>query len=370
VWVLLTVLSCSFLPSVSLAQQPTATISALSGTVLINGQEQGTGTVLSEGDVIETQSGATVVLELSDGSLLELGENTKVNIAELSQAATGARVSRMKLLWGRIRAALSPGHQQTGSSFDISTPNALVGVKFSQPDVEVSYDPAKQETVVLALTVALAVKNLITDEEKMIPIGSFAIITALGIKVMAGAVATGTIAAGSTSAGTVGAGAGGIGKGTMIALGAGAVAAAGGVAAVAASSGDEDKGDSGDGIDWDNPFTGTFKFEGRITLDDPDNTPADAIDIYYLTQQGNSVTGTGDATITTCCTFTDTTTATGTVDGNTMILTATVISSTVCTCPDGTQWRTPIGMNWTHTCTLAEDGSSFQFENGMVYIHQ
>jgi hypothetical protein len=251
VWMLLTILSCSFFPSISLAQQPTATINALSGTVIVNGQQQETGSVLSEGDVIETRAGASVVLELSDGSLLELGEHTKVDLADLAQTATGARVSLVKLLWGRIRAKLSPGHQHAGSSFEIETPNAIVGVKFSQPDVEVSYDPAKQETIALALTVALAIKNLITDEEKMIPIGSMAIITALGIHVVAGATATGVIAAEAPGAGTTdpattgtetavdasetgavtgsattGATTTGIGTGTMLAIGVGAAAAA------------------------------------------------------------------------------------------------------------------------------------------------
>lgn len=239
-WTMLAVLALSFVPSASMAQQPFATISALSGTVLVNGQETGKGTVLSAGDVVETQAGANVVLELSDGSLLELGDQTKVTITELSQTTAGARVSWITLMWGRIRATLSPEHQQSGSAFDISTPNAVIGVKFSQPDIEVSYDPAKQETVALALTVALAVKNLITDEEKMIPIGSMAVITTLGINVMAGALATGTIATEATEAGTTvaGTGAGGLGTGTMVAIGAGtaAAAAAVGVVAIVASS--------------------------------------------------------------------------------------------------------------------------------------
>ena len=141
VWILLIMFLCFSFPSVSMAQQPTATISTLSGTVLVNGQEGGKGAVLTAGDVIETQAGATVVLELSDGSLLELGEHTKVDLADLAQTATGARVSLIKLLWGRLRAKLSPGHQQAGSSFEIETPNALVGVTFSEPDVEVSYNP-------------------------------------------------------------------------------------------------------------------------------------------------------------------------------------------------------------------------------------
>jgi hypothetical protein len=133
--------STFYFPFEGVAQQPTATIRALKGTVLVNGQPQGEGTVLRAQDIIETQAGSSLVLELSDGSQLELGENTQVDIAELSQTATGARRSRVKLAWGWIRARLSPGHQKEGSSFDVETPNALAGVKFSDPWFEVSYDP-------------------------------------------------------------------------------------------------------------------------------------------------------------------------------------------------------------------------------------
>ena len=119
VWMVLFFLSWSCLPAVSLAQQPTATMSAVSGTVLVNGQQQAQGTVLNAGDVIETQAGASVVLALSDGSVLEVGEKTQVDLAELSQTATRARVSRIKLMWGWMRAKLSPGHQNAGSSFHV-----------------------------------------------------------------------------------------------------------------------------------------------------------------------------------------------------------------------------------------------------------
>jgi hypothetical protein len=237
----------------------TATISALSGTVLVNGQKQKEGTILITRDVIETQVGASVVLELSDGSQLKLGENTKIDIVDLSQTATGARTSRIKMLWGRIQALLSPGHHQAESSFDIETPNALIGVKFSQPDVEVSYDPTKQETVALSHTVVLAVTNLLTGEKMIIPIGSTAIITVLGIKVIAGAATAGAVAAESVETATTEAAATetkttktettktrktpsktttGIGKTKLIAIGAGTLLAAGGVAALASSADD------------------------------------------------------------------------------------------------------------------------------------
>ena len=278
VWMLLTIFSCSFLPSISLAQQPTATISTLSGMVLVNGQEQGKGTVLNAGDVIETQAGASVVLELSDGSLLEVDENTKVDMAELAQTATGARLSLVKLMWGHIRAKLSSGHQQAGSSFDIETPNALVGVKFSEPDIEVSYNMERIETVGIAHTVELMAKNLLTDEEKLVPIGSTVIIVGMTIKIMAG-IAVGTVTAeaagaGSTEATATGAGTtagtgtaasgaatgGGMSKGTMVALGVGAAAAVGGVAAVAASSSNGNGSGSGNG-GVGSAFIGTYRYE-------------------------------------------------------------------------------------------------------------
>jgi hypothetical protein len=255
-WLLLVIFVSSFAPAVSLAQQPTATISALSGTVLVSGQTAKTGAVLHTGDTLQTQAGASAVLVLSDGSELQLGENTQVNLADLAQTATGARVSRVKMLWGRIRAKLSPGHQQAGSSFDIETPNALVGVKFSQPDVEVSYDPAKQETIGIAHTVELMVKNLLTGEIMHVPVGSTVIITAIGIKVIAGIVgavsasSASTTTTSSTATGTASTGAStGLSAGTIVAIGAG-VAAVGGVAAVVASSGNDNGSNSGnsDGI--------------------------------------------------------------------------------------------------------------------------
>lgn len=152
------------------AQQPTATITSLSGEVLVSIQGKApvaakVGTVLTRGDMIQTQTAANVVLTLSDGSELQLGENTKVAMIVLTQEPTGARVSKLKLAWGRIQAFLSPGHQKEGSSFDVETPNTIVGVKFSQPDVEVSYDPETETTIVRAYTVDISVLNLVTKAE-------------------------------------------------------------------------------------------------------------------------------------------------------------------------------------------------------------
>lgn len=381
VWVLLTTLLCSFFPSLSAAQQPTATIGTVNGTVLVNGQEQGTGAVLSAGDVLETQAGASVVLELSDGSLLEIGENTNINITELTQTATGAHVSLVKLIWGRIRATLSPGHQQEGSSFTIQTPNALVGVKFSQPDVEVSYDPAKQETLALALTVALAVKNLITDEEKLIPIGSLAIITALGIKVMAGAaVATGAMSAGATGTGatstatTSAAAAEGMGTGTKVAIGAGTLAAAGGIAVLVAGGDESDESDESD--EPEISFTGIFVQEWRCYRDMPPcSTGSYDISTLDITQTGTTIDGSFSqfTDLVVCSGVSGPVPISGTVDGRTMILTFPAPPWYPCLDPDGTQ-LTMVGGGYpagNNTFILSEDGNILydEFRNA-DYIRQ
>jgi len=308
IWTLLAILSFSFAPSASFAQQPTATIKVLSGEVLVSGQSATVGTALQAGDTIQTQAGASAVLELSDGSEIQLGENTQINIDDLSQTATGARVSYIKLLAGRLRALLSPGHQQEGSSFTIETPNAQLGVKFSQPDVEVSYDPEKQETVGIAHTVELIAINLLTDERIIVPVGSSVIIIGIMMKVIAGTTAA-AIAAGTETAAT--GTATGMGAGTKVAIGVGAAAAAGGAVAVAVSSGD--RGDSEDGGDSENRdendnlsgywfFSGEGYVEGCYSVYECctpwqlmrpccQNGPIELFDGFPVTHSGNTLSG-------------------------------------------------------------------------------
>ena len=242
----------SYLPAVSIAQQSLATLSNVTGVVVVNGQEQQAGMSLNSGDVLEVMAEASAVIQMSDGSMLEIGENSKIDVAELRQIDANARVSRLKLAWGWVRAQLAPGHQGEGSVLSIETPNAVIGVKFSQPDIEVSYNPSTQETIGLAHTVALLAKNLLTDEELLVPVGSTVIVVGATIKIVAGILtitgisevdATG-VTSSTTATESTGSAANpgvanatstsyaGIGTGTKIALGVGAVAAAGGVAAI------------------------------------------------------------------------------------------------------------------------------------------
>lgn len=171
----LAVCFCLFVLAGVVAQaQPTVTVSSFSGQVMISLHGQtpkvaAVGDVLQAGDVITTLVGAEVVLTFSEGSELHLGEKTKIDIAALTQSQAGARKSNVKLLNGRVRAFLSPGHQKKGSAFTVETPNATAGVKFSHPEVEISYDPETRTTLILAYTVPVIVRNLITKEFASMP---------------------------------------------------------------------------------------------------------------------------------------------------------------------------------------------------------
>ncbi len=175
-------LSLLCFPALVSAQPPTATISSVSGTVLVSMQGKAPGAatvgmVLHAGDIIETQAGAQAELTLSEGSELRLRPNTKIDIAALTQRPkTKARKSRIKLLYGKLRTFLSPGHQEEGSSFEIETPNALAGVKFSQPDFEGEYIPETKTSIFRWYTVGGSVLNAVTKERKGVPKGHQAIV--------------------------------------------------------------------------------------------------------------------------------------------------------------------------------------------------
>jgi hypothetical protein len=164
------------------AKEITAKVSFIRGDVLVVHHDQTSGPAkkgmrLQPGDHIQTAEGARVNLKLSDGTELYLGEHTSVDVAMLIQEPkSGARLSTLKLLYGRLRTLLSRKHQKKGSAFTVVTPNAQVGVQFSHPDIEVIYDPTSATTMIGAYAVDTIVQNLTTQEEKTVPRGSQGIV--------------------------------------------------------------------------------------------------------------------------------------------------------------------------------------------------
>ena len=172
---------CVFAHSAAVAQEPsTVTVKSFSGAVKISVQGRAfkaiaRNDVLRAGDRITTPPGGEVVLTLSNGGELSLGESTTANIAALTQR-NGTQQSTIKVVNGQLRALLAPGDQKSGSAFTIETPNATAGVKFSHPDVAVTYDPETRTTVFWAYTVSMTVRNRNTNEIATMPPGHQAII--------------------------------------------------------------------------------------------------------------------------------------------------------------------------------------------------
>jgi hypothetical protein len=183
--ILLLLLSLS---SVSSARPLTATITDLKGQVRLYGRIGSpvigstvkVGEALRADDTIQTQDGAAATLTLSDGSILQLSENTQINIVALVlEPATRARKSQLKLLRGHMRATLSPEPQKHGSSFTIKTPNALAETESFRKAfsvIEASYNPTTETSLFKAYTGELIITNYFTREVNQVPEGNQAIV--------------------------------------------------------------------------------------------------------------------------------------------------------------------------------------------------
>lgn len=170
----------------------TATVQRITGQVLVAFQGQRAveavvGTLMQRGDSIETLLRSRAGLRFSEGSEIEVGESTRITLAQLVQdQQTGARRSRVQLLAGNMRATLTPGHQKEGSAFTIETPNAMADVKFSHPVIDVSYDPVTDTTTIDAYTVDVVITNLRTMRIQQVNQGHRAIIQQSGISIKSG----------------------------------------------------------------------------------------------------------------------------------------------------------------------------------------
>ncbi len=354
--------------SVAAAQQPTATIVQMKGEVLASFGDGSTapgsiGLALVQGDAVQTKAGALAVLELSDGSQLELGENTNLLMEQLAiEPYSKARVSRVKLWWGKMRAVLSPGHQEEGASFDVQTPNSLVGVKFSKPDIEVQFDLADNTTHVFAYTVDVVVLNLVSGATQVIAAGSGAVITGSSIQVLP------QIPQGTSSPQTPqvppsqpavppSSGSGGLfsgNVGTIVAVGLGAGAVAGGVIAVNAALEDQSSDN--------NDFSGTFQFSEVI------EQGVDRTAVLQLSQNDTTISGTLTETFVVmgCCTAVGSGNVDGTAQGN--IATLSVQQGAAhCSCASAS-----LNLNEkfvTTQATLEQNDSVLNFD-GQAYIRQ
>ena len=97
------------------------------------------GTEVHAGDTIETGEGGRVEIAMPTGTLLRLGENSKVTLAEdVPQKAFSARLL-LGNIWAKVHKLVS------GETFHIETENGVAGVRGTEFRVEVA--PEKEDLV-------------------------------------------------------------------------------------------------------------------------------------------------------------------------------------------------------------------------------
>lgn len=103
----------------------------------INGQAQGNGVALQEGQqlvtgaVIEVAAGSFVTLQMDDGSILVVEPNTRARLDELRQLSTGSQRSSVHVDRGRVNVKAAP-QTKPGARFEVTTPSATTAVRGTQ----------------------------------------------------------------------------------------------------------------------------------------------------------------------------------------------------------------------------------------------
>lgn len=168
----------------TLAQSPAVT--ALTGTLLVNGLACEAGMALKEDDVLETSAEGTATVDLSDGGRLEMGAASRVLVVKTLETDEGRHILRLKLTAGWVRAAAPEEAVDAGLAFDIETPNAVLGAKLATVDIEAQYHGEEQQTVGIARRTEIRAENRHSGEERYVPQGSTVLITADGMTIVDG----------------------------------------------------------------------------------------------------------------------------------------------------------------------------------------
>jgi hypothetical protein len=99
---------------------------------------------------------------------VELGGDTRLDIAELN-LKTQTKSSVFKLVWGRLRAVLAQPYKTPGSEFNVETPNALAGVKFTT--FQMGYFRSTETTWLLVEQGTVTLKSLLHVDQPVETVG-------------------------------------------------------------------------------------------------------------------------------------------------------------------------------------------------------
>ena len=122
-WLALAVLMCA--PA---GESMTATL--VEGSVIVAGAPIVTGAVLQPGDTVETQPGGRAEIALPGGSLLRIGENTRLTLSPIPARSEFSARLFFGNLWARVHKLVS------GETFRVETENGVAGVRGTEFRVE------------------------------------------------------------------------------------------------------------------------------------------------------------------------------------------------------------------------------------------
>ena len=122
-WLALAVLMCA--PA---GESMTATL--VEGSVIVAGAPIVTGAVLQPGDTVETQAGGRAEIAFPGGSLLRIGENTRLTLSPIPARSEFSARLFFGNLWARVHKLAS------GETFRVETENAVAGVRGTEFRVE------------------------------------------------------------------------------------------------------------------------------------------------------------------------------------------------------------------------------------------
>ncbi|GEM_PF-3652401 len=113
------------------------------------------GDTVSDNTLIRTQSGAQVVIKLSDGSLLRIGSATVVELRSLLDPKSGKNESFIALSIGTLFSTVQK-FTKNEHQFTVATPTAVAGVRGTDFVTEVNKNATTTKVMVITGTVTVA----------------------------------------------------------------------------------------------------------------------------------------------------------------------------------------------------------------------
>lgn len=117
--------------------------------------------VISEGDVVKTAGGASVVIRFDDGSMVKLGPISSMKIGKLASSGKGGN-TQLDVSNGKVWTRATK--QNRDSSFNVKTPTAVAGVRGTYYSSEVDSDATSRFDV---FDGEVAVANLSNPAEQI-----------------------------------------------------------------------------------------------------------------------------------------------------------------------------------------------------------